>query len=263
MLMVVAHLEQELAGLRRARRHAAPGAPSWELHVVGVGRLAGHRVKTLLEAREQRPQGVLLLGFAGALDSSLDTGHLVVARRYFCGGAPEPLEADGELWREGWDATDRAGLARWPLDSLTVDHLVASSGEKQALVRRYPVGTVNMEDYWVAEAAQAAGVPFLSVRAVLDVSTQRLPSFLLELPGSRTRAALSLATRPWRLPAALLLARQAAVASAALTRFALEFSPDRGRRGPGVGPTGPGCLSGSRPLSGAISRQESLSAVAR
>lgn len=249
MLMVVAPMEQELAGLRRALRHAAPGGPSAELHVVGVGRRAGQAIRTLLAARERRPrQGVLLLGFAGALDSALDTGHLVVAWRYFRAGAPEPLGAGVELYQQALGAAGRAGLTRWTLDSLTVDRLVAAPKEKLALAQQYPVGTVNMEDYWVAAAAREAGVPFLSARAVLDVSTQRLPSYLLELPSSRARAGLSLAARPWRLPAALGLARQAALASTALTRFALEFSPDRGRKGSGVG---------------AIGRQESLSAAER
>lgn len=237
MLMVVAPTEQELAGLRRALQYAAPpaiSAQSLELHTVGMGRGAGQVVAELLASckkmppgERRPPDGVLLLGFAGALDSVLDTGQLVVSRRYFCSAGQElrePKEADGELWRRATRASDWAGLALRSLDSLTVEHLVASAAEKQALAQSYPAGTVNMEDYWVASAAQEAAVPFLSVRAVLDVSTQRLPGYVLELPRSRAKAALSLASRPWRVPAALGLGRQAAVASAGLARFAMAFS---------------------------------------
>ena len=244
MLMVVAPLEQELAGLRRALRsrtltmEPADGiVQPMALHAVGLGRQAGERVQSLLSARRDRLEGLLLLGFAGAMAPTLATGDVVLAQRYYQGSSQVFIEADSGLCRRAAAAASETGLPIRELDSLTLDHLVSTPQEKQALVQRYPAGTVNMEDYWVASAARDAGVPFLAVRSVLDKSTQRLPSYLLELPPSRAGAALTLASRPWRVLPALVLARQSAVASAALARFALAFSRERSKveHGPTLG----------------------------
>jgi adenosylhomocysteine nucleosidase len=237
MLMVVAPLEQELAGLRRALRWGQRRSGAfeddprpWELHAVGVGQTAPEKVRALLTAWMPGPypggdrlDGLLLLGFAGSLELSLRVGDLVLPARYYGDSQGDFFQPGQEMFQEAMVAVSKTQQTVFYLNSLTVDHLVATPQEKQALRQRYPVGTVNMEDYWVAAAARDAGVPFLAVRAVLDVSTQRLPGYLLGLSSSRNRAALSLATRPWRVPAALGLARQAAVAAAALARFALAF----------------------------------------
>jgi len=112
-----------------------------------------------------------------------------------------------------------------PSPSLTVDHLIDSPEAKRAIFERYPVATVNMEDYSAAAAALEAGVPFLSVKAVLDVADQRLPGYLpsLSLPGPR--AGLSALAHPWRLATLLRLAVQMKRAQWALAQFALSFIP--------------------------------------
>ena len=108
-------------------------------------------------------------------------------------------------------------------DSLTVSRLVTSPQAKRALGQLYPVGVVNMEDYWVARTARKAGVPFLSARVVLDPADQALPGYLLGLSGSGARAILSIAALPWRVPAVLSLARRVPPAQRVLAKFALAF----------------------------------------
>lgn len=238
MLMIVAPLEQELAGLRRALRAYRQGLWGFrdtplplEIHAVGVGQTAVGKVKALLSAWKPWPypggdalDGLLLLGFAGSLVPFLSAGDLVLSTHYCRNDGGDSFQPDPRLFREAMAAAENTQQTSFCLDSVTVDHLVTTPREKQALAQRYGAGTVNMEDYWVAAAAQDAGVPFLSARAVLDVSTQCLPSYLLELPDSHAGAALSLAARPWRVPPSMRLARQSSVASAALARFALAFS---------------------------------------
>ena len=46
---------------------------------------------------------------------------------------------------------------------------------KAALGRRMPVAVVEMEGYWLAEAAARRGVPFLALRVVLDEVGDWLP----------------------------------------------------------------------------------------
>lgn len=88
MLTIISPMEEELAGVRQAlMRRDMQGAAS--LHLVGIGRDAIERnLKVLLPALRQArdgdesPSGLLLLGFAGAVDPSLSTGDLVLAGRY-------------------------------------------------------------------------------------------------------------------------------------------------------------------------------------
>ena len=80
-----------------------------------------------------------------------------------------------------------------------------------------------MEDYWLAEAAEDAGIPFLAVRAVVDTVSLALPPYVLGLRGHPARAAANVATHPWQLPALLKLRNHMRLAQKSLTRFALSF----------------------------------------
>ena len=95
MLAIVAAMEEELAGVRRALERE--GYPDVELRVAGIGRdeveesLRG----VLPTPKRQRagattPEEVLMLGFAGGVDPSLKAGDLALAGRY-CRLAPLPM----------------------------------------------------------------------------------------------------------------------------------------------------------------------------
>ena len=230
------------------------------------------------------PSELLLLGFAGGVDPSLSAGDLVLARRY-CHlrdlgellvrvpdgltleehrrremaelMARDPnlprravlkfLEPDPGMWQRARDALTQEGLMAVVTDSMTVGQLVTSPDTKRELHRRYQVGTVNMEDYWVARLAAAAKVPFLSVRAVVDTAGQgvppnlvgllepsrpaptgsgwaALPPHLVGLSGHRWgRAVGQILARPWQAPGLLRLAGQMRLAQASLAEFALAF----------------------------------------
>jgi hypothetical protein len=88
---------------------------------------------------------------------------------------------------------------------------------------RYQATSVNMEDYRVAEAAQKSGVPFLSVRVVLDTASQRLPGYLPGLAGSRYKRVTRVLLMPWRIPTMLRLKKQFQLCQAVLTNFGLSY----------------------------------------
>ena len=249
MLTIVASMEQELVLLRkqlegRADASEPEASVAADLRVIGVGRSAAQTaVNALLQRqgmngdRSPSMERLLLLGFAGGVDPAIGAGTLVLSSRYYrqepAGpahtllspgeGAGDYLAPDPEMFRQGAQAATGAGEAWINTDSLTVDHLVATPEAKQAIRLRNPVGIVEMEDYWVAAAARKAGVPFLSARVVLDAADQALPGYLLRLSRSRTRAAVTVAAMPWRIPALLGLARRLPLAQKALTRFATAF----------------------------------------
>ena len=243
MLTIIASMEQELAGLRRGLRRvgAVTDQDAPQLHVVGVGRrraegrlqqlLGSRRVDsriahTRAEAAYSLTDRLLLLGFAAAVNPALRTGDLSLPIRYCLGGrgtTEDFLEPDQRMWRRAADAIREAGLPSTQLDSLTVDHLVATPAEKQALRQQYNIGVINMEDYRVAAAAREAEVPFLSVRAVLDTASQRLPTYLSGLAEHPARAITAGVAMPWRVPTLLRLAQQIRLAQERLAQFALSF----------------------------------------
>ena len=234
-----------------------------ELRVIGMGKQAGVELRSMLENSnglsslgEHRPAGVLLLGVAGAVDPDLETGDLVLSSRYYrpnldensplsppereardsanpdeipatvednSGAKTDFLAPDPALWDWALAAGRNMDKPVVYADSLTVSDLVTAPSGKQAIRRRYPVGILNMEDYWVASVAQEAGVPFISARAVLDPAQQALPGYLAGIAGSRATASLAMMAMPWRIPTLVGLARQLRIAQRALTEFAMGF----------------------------------------
>ena len=256
MLTIMAAMEQELAGLRRELRQlAADGprpylteemrrnggyashyvSPPIELWALGVGKeLAQANFRSWLGSRGGStaggsPDEVLLLGFAGAVDPALRAGELVLPSRYYQGSidsrpsAIESKKADQELSKLASEAAAQSGMRLTHSDSLTVGRVVATPEGKRAIRSQYPVGIVDMEDYWLAGEAAKAGIHFLAVRAVVDTASQALPPYVLALAGHPARAVASVVVHPWQLPALLKLRNQMRLAQKNLTRFALSF----------------------------------------
>ena len=224
MLTVVASMDRELAGLRRGSRASAP-----EMRVLGMARDAGQALTSLLQRRDDTgvmPTALLMLGVAGAVQSGLQTGDLVLSSRYYRQDSdtrPDFIEPDPGLWQWALAATDSSDRRAVCADSLTVSELVTTADAKQDIHRRYPVAIVNMEDYWVAQAAREAGVPFISVRAVLDTAQQSLPGYLCRMAASPRSAVAGAVAMPWRLPELFALWRRFGIAQRALTDFAENF----------------------------------------
>ncbi len=225
MLAIIASMERELSGLRR-EISSDRSVDSLDLRVAGIGisrRQSGLR-EILRSAADGQPRGVLMLGFAGAVDRKLKTGDLVLSSRYYLDAHSEKfLTSDPAMRQSAIIAAANAGLPVTYSDSLTVDAIVATPEAKAALAEKYPVGIVEMEDYWLAATIQDAGVPFISARVVLDTAHQSLPGHLLGLSQGRTQDVLRTVAMPWRVPALLRLAYQARIARQALSRFALSF----------------------------------------
>ncbi len=240
MLTVIASMERELAGLRsrtrepkswaiKGGRPIVSGAPGLEMHVLGVGPSAGPALTSLLQNRDDTdiaPSGLLMLGVAGAVQPGLKTGDLVLSSRYYrqdFDAQPDCLEPDPGLWQWALAAADESDRPVVYADSLTVRGLVTTADAKQDIHRRHPVAIVNMEDYWTAQAAQDAGVPFISVRAVLDTAQQSLPDYLCRMAASPRSAMAGAVAVPWRLPSLFGLWLRFGIAQRALTDFAVNF----------------------------------------
>ena len=240
MLIVVASMEQELTGLRRELREIedATGISSQvEFQVLGVGpERAGAAMAALLENRRSKIDGVLLVGVAGGVDPKLETGDLLLADRHALHngasqGAGQAIKPDADMLQSAQKAALELSVPIFNGGSLTVDHLVAEPHEREFLRTEYQVYSVNMEDYRAAEAAQNAGVPFLSVRVVLDTASQRLPGYLPGLARSRYKVVTKILLMPWRIPTMLRLKRQLQLCQAVLTNFGVSYLKVTGNLG--------------------------------
>lgn len=222
MVTVIAAMEQELTRLRQSLkgRQAKPV----EMHVIGIGKeRAQASISRILSSRRwHQGDGLLLLGFAGGLDPVLKCGDLLVPTFYYAESGDQ-IAADRDLWQQARLAAMAGELPVVQGNSLTVSEAIASADDKGALYRQHQVGSVNMEDYWVAEVATQARVPFLSARAVLDPAGQSLPRCVTELAGRPWEAALRVLSQPWRAPAILALARLRNKAQSSLNRFGVAF----------------------------------------
>ena len=217
MLAIVAPMATELSGIRRAIRD--PESRGVMFSLTGIG--AARAQQGIRRVAESQPEAIIVLGFCGAADPDLAVGDLHVASCFKAPDAAGSIPADPELLSVWLSSARNCGAKVVSGPSATVD-AVAGPAAKSELRRSAGVASVNMEDYWAAETARALGIPFVSVRAVLDDATTELPRHLPEDPDNVTRTLAGLAVHPKRIPGVLRLARLARTARNSLTRCALE-----------------------------------------
>lgn len=197
----------EIAGVRRAI--GDPHGKGVMLRVLGVGR---RRAVAGIEAVvAESPTAIVAIGFCGAADPALRTGDLHVAEVFHSSERAEPISADTRLtgcartWADGNETRIVGG------PSMTVG-AIAGAKTKSILHAATGAKSVNMEDYWAASIAADNGIPFASVRAVLDTAGDELPSYLGENGAGTFNVLRGVATHPGSVPGLARLARKARVA---------------------------------------------------
>ncbi len=225
MIAIVAAMKDEVARLGGLSRRSKGRA---QVTVTGVGKdKVVATMETLLQGKPY-PSLVLSLGFAGALSDDLNTGDLILARNLYLVESNGVLEVDNRYYELAEQAINENVLPYVRRDTLTVPNIVRTQAERERLAQTYNAQAVNMEDYWVCSAAARAGVPFLSVRAVLDMTHQELPPYVEEIMWQRERRQglrilLSSLARPIRIPKLLSLARGVKTAQKSLGEFVRSF----------------------------------------
>ena len=225
-------MEQELIGLRRELldiEDITGVRPQVDFQVIGVGpEKSGETLTKILQQNESKVDGILVLGVAGAVDPDLETGDVLLADRYAlqngaAQGAGQAIHPNAEMFKLAHQAAIDLSVPVFDGGSLTVDHLVAERREREELRTQYQILSVNMEDYRAAEAAQKRGVPFLSVRVVLDTASQNLPGYLPGLAKSPYKVITNVLLMPWRVPTMLGLKKQLQLCQAVLTNYGMAY----------------------------------------
>ncbi|MCY3887398.1 MAG: hypothetical protein OXG19_06800 [Chloroflexi bacterium] len=156
------------------------GAGVWVV-VSGPGMERAAATGAALTSLDPPASRLLAVGVAGGMRAGLAPGTVVLAeafQRQGRGGqrVGERLQPDKDLAALGVEALDRARVPWTRGESLTVAAPLRRAEEKRDRGSRSQASVVQMEDYLWAEAAGELGLPFTSLRAVLDPVEADLPS---------------------------------------------------------------------------------------
>lgn len=203
------------------RREARALGSSLEPFVCGSGPAAGEAVAARI-ARD-RPGLLLLAGWCGGLDPSLGPGAIILGRQAMMVGA-ELLEPD-RLMME--DIRHQLHAKKVPFAYsrlITVSEPAASKIAKRDLWNEHGAGGVDLETWYVAQAAARARVPWAAVRVVVDASNQSLPAPLARWDGEASERKIFLATaaKPAEWPGMARLALRMPAVSKSLRRATIR-----------------------------------------
>lgn len=194
----------------------------------GMGRDRARRA--LVEVAEKWDlKEVISIGYAGALDPSLEVGDLVVADLVMELDSSRPeddtktFSLEKEIFNPATDVHKRI--------LLTVDRVAATPQEKKKLKEQYSAVAVDMETSALAEEAQTRDLAFVSVRAITDTANQELIdcAHLVEENGevSKMKAGWHVLTHPGDLKGMIELGQHAKIATANLTEFLRTYINSR------------------------------------
>ena len=220
---------RRLGSLKRTSRgHAS-------VTVTGVGKEKALAAAASLLNDGAKPSLVLSIGFSGALSDYLSVGDLVLARRLLSTDGSPPLTIDLRLFQQAENAILENAIPYVRRDTLTTGQLVRTRSEREKLAKEFNAQAVSLEDYWICRAASQAGVPFVSVRAISDTTSQELPPYVEEIMLQREArrgmlVILNSLARPGRLPKLMSLAKGAKKAQKSLETFTKTFVDQAIRR---------------------------------
>lgn len=149
--------------------------------VSGPGAERATATGAALASLEPPASKLLAVGVAGGMRADLTPGMIVLAeafQRRERGGQRlgEELQPDKGLTALGVNALERARVQWTRGENLTVTAPLLRAKEKRDWGGRSQASVVQMEDYLWAEAAGELGLPFASLRTVLDPVEADLPA---------------------------------------------------------------------------------------
>jgi len=184
----------------------------------GMGRDRARQA--LIEVAEKwELKEVFSIGYAGALDPSLEVGDLIVADQVIF------PEGSGQTYKTYFLEKEIFNIAteNKPKVLLTVDRIASTPEEKKRLRERYSAVAVDMETSALVAEAQVRNLSFISVRAITDTADQELVdcSHLVTEDGdvSKLKAAWHVITHPGDGKGMIELGQHAKTATANLTEF--------------------------------------------
>jgi nucleoside phosphorylase len=172
---IIAALEREIVPLLRLWRSRGLHIDGWEIHglrgyrceeshvlCAGIGKAAAVRAAQAVLDRG-RPGLLVSAGFAGSLDQRVAPPTVIVPSRIIDAHSGRSFSVAMEDEKTPGDLV------------LVSTTSILSRDAKRALASRFAAHAVDMEAAAVAEVAEAAGVPFLAVKAISDPFDFEMP----------------------------------------------------------------------------------------
>jgi len=213
-LAIVAALEREIRSLvkswpAREQQHSGRTFRFYEnadtvLTCGGIGPEPARRAADAIIAL-YHPAMIYSAGYAGALDSTLLVGDILLPRRVV-------------------NAADGSSLDTGQGEGVLISFSsVASPEQKKMLANSYAAQAVDMEASAVGCAAELRGIPFAAVKAISDQNDLDLPPMdrFIDAEGNfdAVRFALFALMKPWTWGTTVRLARNSRRASEALCNW--------------------------------------------
>ena len=227
---------EESAGRTTIERPAGIPAPSGPVPYamrIGVGIDHAFRNTSLLLTAGPPIGALIIVGFAGGLDSDLKPGHLVIAGRVVSTRDDVQQTPDAALLAAAASAVPGVTATRGLL--ATTDRVLCRTAEKRAFAERTGAVAVDMESAGAAAAAAQYGVPWIAVRVITDGLDDDLPFdfnaavFQAESVryGGVDRGAIiaRIPLCPWKVPALVRLGLRSSRAARTLATFLRAYLP--------------------------------------
>ena len=228
-------VKEEIAGIKQAmnisdhmrlgKTSAWPGKWGKQSIVLvrsGVGQQRAEDA-TLQVIDRFKPSTLVSIGYAGAVQSELNVGDLVIADTIIEEKKKGEYSPDTDWLNRAKDVSCPEGFKAVVGGLLTVDNVIHDSLSKQELGKNYSVQAVEMETSAIAKVAEEKDVPLLSLRVISDRLDQELldSSSFLGSDGeiSSLKAGWYVLTHPGSIKSALSLRSQTKIATQALTKF--------------------------------------------
>ena len=228
MIAVLASMQREISAVAKLRSvENYPGGVRFV--ITGVGREKVEASLAAMDEWKDKPSGILSLGYAAALEEGLEPGDLVIADALWATGEESCFQADPDLLAQVQRVTAGVQPGRCRIaSSVTLQGVATTRAEKRLVAAMTSASIANMEDYWVARWAFHRGIPYVSVRSVLDTLSQEVPEFIsklagLKLPIQMMGVAIQGMVRPEKLQLLLRLFKEDRVARRTLKEFGANF----------------------------------------
>lgn len=194
--------------------------------ICGIGSEGAARAAQRLLA--QGCTALVSWGFAGALAPRLRRGDLLLPARVVNADGTG-IEVDVQ-WHRRMEEVLASAPTPCTQTLLQASEAVLTADAKAALFASTRAAAVDMESAALGEVAKAAGVPFLAVRAVVDIHSDSLPVWVSRALDDSGRLVarvvlIGILRRPGDLSKLLRLARGVAAARASLVRAAQLAGP--------------------------------------
>ena len=142
----------------------------------GIGQRRAARGARWL-AQRCSPCALVSFGFAGGLYPQLTRGTLVIATALVAGHSSTPLDkAHRHLIDQFQTAAEAEGLKVQQGPIVSTERIVADAASKAALWRQSGACAVDMETAGVVQVAREVGLPWGTLRAIVDCASDPLPA---------------------------------------------------------------------------------------